>query len=373
LTNRLLVLLFLIVIGLPLGANIAGRDGADPQAENRELAAAPHYHSADFGLGIADYGLQISAWFEDHFGFRSTLVRWYGESRYFWLGVSPSAAVIAGRDGWLFYGDDGGAEDYANETPLSAPELADWRETLVRTETWLHARSIAFIFTIAPDKPVIYPEEFPSSIRRIRETSRMDQVEQILAPTAVPVVDVRPALRAAKAIERVYFLTDTHWNNRGAFVAYQQIIDAVRRQAPAVPPAWTRADFEPAERLIDGQDLARMIGLMRVLHETDLYLRPRRPRLARVIEPPGAEASAEEGRLVTEIPGSTLPRAVIFRDSFASALAPFLSEHFSRAVYLWQNDFDADAVSKERPDVVIQEIVGRHLYGFAPSPELIPH
>ena len=39
---------------------------------------------------------------------------------------------------------------------------------------------------------------------------------------------------------------------------------------------------------------------------------------------------------------------------------------------MWQNDFDADVVLEERPDVVIQEIVGRHLYGYAPSPELIP-
>ena len=119
-------------------------------------------------------------------------------------------------------------------------------------------------------------------------------------------------------------------------------------------------------------DLAGMIGLTRVLHETDLTLTPIRPRLARVIEPRGAEATAEEGYLVTEIPGSTLPRAVIFRDSFTSRLAPYLSEHFSRAVYLWQNDFDADVVTKEHPDIVIQEIVGRHLYNFIPSPELTP-
>ena len=72
------------------------------------------------------------------------------------------------------------------------------------------------------------------------------------------------------------------------------------------------------------------------------------------------------------IPGSALPRAVIFRDSFFSRLAPFTSEHFSRAVYLWQNDFDANIVSQEHPDVVIQEIVGRHLYNFIPSPELVP-
>ena len=85
-----------------------------------------------------------------------------------------------------------------------------------------------------------------------------------------------------------------------------------------------------------------MMGLTRVLREVDLTLVPRRPRRARVVEPAGAEPTAEEGRLVTEIDDPSLPRAVIFRDSFASRLVPFLSEHFSRAVYLWQNDFDAD-------------------------------
>jgi hypothetical protein len=108
------------------------------------------------------------------------------------------------------------------------------------------------------------------------------------------------------------------------------------------------------------------------MRELDLRLVPKRPRRARVIEPAGARPTDEEGRLVTEIDDPSLPRAVIFRDSFTSRLVPFLSEHFSRAVYLWQNDFDAAVVTEERPDVVIQEIVGRHLYNFIPSPELVP-
>lgn len=71
---------------------------------------------------------------------------------------------------------------------------------------------------------------------------------------------------------------------------------------------------------------------------------------------------------------SPLPSVLLSRDNwlFYALLAPFLSEHFSRAVYLWQNDFDADVVLRERPDVVIQEIIGRHLHVFIPSPELIP-
>jgi alginate O-acetyltransferase complex protein AlgJ len=155
-------------------------------------------------------------------------------------------------------------------------------------------------------------------------------------------------------------------------VAYEQIIAAVRARDPRVPAAWRRSDFVAASRQVAGMDLARMMGLSHVLFEPDLQLTPIRPRRAVVTWPAGAASNAEEGRLVTEIPGSALPRAVIFRDSFASALAPFLSEHFSRAVYLWQNDFDADAVLRESADVVIQEIAGRHLHTFIPTPALVP-
>jgi len=368
--NAVLVLAFVVIISLPLAANLAGHDGADPQAENRELAPMPTLQPSL--RGIVDYAGGFSRWFEDHFAFRATLVRWYSESRYFWLGVSPSSAVIKGRDGWLFYADDGGAEDATNETLLDAGELADWRESLTRTRQWLQARRIAYVFAIAPDKADVYPEELPPTLTRVHAMSRADQVAAVCRDAAIPIADLRAPVTAAKARDRTYFLTDTHWNDRGAFVAYRQITDAVRSQDSRVPPAWNRDDFSPAARVVEGQDLARMIGLMRVLSEEDLTLVPKRSRRARVVEPPGAEPSAEEGRLVTEIPGASLPRAVIFRDSFASRLAPYLSEHFSRAVYLWQNDFDPDAIEQEHPDVVIQEIVSRHLYVFSPSPELVP-
>jgi hypothetical protein len=363
----LLAAAFVAVISLPLAANLAGRDGADPGAENRELAAFPSSASGSF----ADFGAGLTHWFDDHFGFRSTLIKWYGEERLFWFGVSPSAAVVAGSNGWFFYADDNAIDDFASANLLTPQAIANWRRAVVDAHRWLQGRGIGYVFTVAPDKHAVYPEEMPVSLVRISEMSRTDQLLTALQDTGFA-VDVRPALFQAKARERIYQRTDTHWNDRGALVAYQQIVEAVRARVPAVPPAWTREDFEAVATDAEAGDLAGMMGLKRVLREEDLVLRPRKPRRARVVEPAGAAPTAEEGRLVTEIPGSTLPRAVVFRDSFVSRLVPFISEHFSRAVYLWQNDFDADVVAREHPDVVIQEIVGRHLYGFIPSPELVP-
>ena len=368
-SNALLSLLFVVVIALPLAANLAGFDGADAAAENRELAAFP-----DLSLSwpaLRHFLPGVGAWFDDHFGFRSRLVRWYGESRLFGLGVSPSPSVVKGRDGWFFYSDDMGIEDYTNAELLTNEALANWRQAVIRARDWLRTRHAAYVFVVAPDKPAIYEEQMPDTLARVHDLSRTDQLLTTLQDTGFA-LDLRPALFEAKARERIYHQTDTHWNDRGALVAYQRIIEAVRARVPATPPPWTRADFEPVERSVDGLDLAGMMGLKRVLRETDLALLPRRARRARVVEPAGAEPTGELGRLVTEVDDRSLPRAVIFRDSFTSRLVPFLSEHFSRAVYVWQNDFDANLVEQERPDVVIQQIVGRHLYNFIPSPELVP-
>ena len=66
----------------------------------------------------------------------------------------------------------------------------------------------------------------------------------------------------------------------------------------------------------------------------------------------GSGGSSPGMRSNTRMPG--LPRAVMFRDSFASWLIPFLSEHFSRIVFSWEYSFDRALVEREHPDVVIQ-------------------
>src|SRR5262249_1472523 len=160
--------LFLLVVWLPLAANLAGVDGADAAAENRELAAFPRIDRS--WRSIWDFGPGLSAWFEVPFGFRPSLVRGYGESRLFGLGVSPTAAVVKGRDGWFFYGDDQSMEDYANVEPLSPDAVANWRAAVVRARAWLGARDIAYVFTIAPDKHVMDPEDVPPTIARLGDT-----------------------------------------------------------------------------------------------------------------------------------------------------------------------------------------------------------
>jgi hypothetical protein len=365
----LIVVAFLGILATPPIANLLGADGADPDAENRTLAPFPAAPTA--WTSLRGFLPGLDAWFSDHFAFRTDLVKAYGVSRYFWLGVSPSASVAMGPRGWLFYSADGGLEDFTNQAPLPEQEIQNWRNVIVRAQRWCRAHGIAYGFTILPDKGSIYPEMFPQTARRVSRLSRIDQVMTAIADTGAA-IDVRQALLDEKRHGRLFQKTDTHWNQRGAYVGYRVIIDALRLQLPSIPPPLPLSAFKPETRHIAGMDLAGMIGLKRVLGEEDLRLAPKNPRRFVVREPKGNIVEAGEARIVTEIPGSTLPRAVVFRDSFVSALAPYFSEHFSRVVYLWRNDFSVEEIEKEHPDVVLQEIVGRHVQWFVPSPELIP-
>lgn len=367
--NQLLVFAFVATIATPPLANVLGADGADPTAENRTLAKLPALEPT--WDSVTGFLPGLDAWFTDHFAFRETLVRWYGISRYFWLGVSPSATVANGARGWLFYIDDGGLENFTNQYPLDETALQNWRDTIARAKRWCNARNIAYAFTILPDKGQIYPEWFPQTVRRVNRLSRTDQIVTAITDLGAA-IDVRQALMDAKREVRVFQKTDTHWNQRGAYIGYRTIIDALRLQAPAIPPPKPLAEFTQQTRRIPGMDLAAMMGLSRVLGEEDLRLKPTAGHRYVVREPKGNIVEAGEPRIVTEIPGSDLPRAVVFRDSFTSAMAPYFSEHFSRVVYLWRNDFAVEEIEREQPDVVLQEMVARHIEWFIPSPELIP-
>src|SRR5437763_10028512 len=203
--RTLQVALFVIVTSLPLAVNLAGVDGADPGAENRELAPWPRVGASPAAL--AALPTEAAAWFDDHFGFRSRLIRWYGEERLFGLGVSPSAAVVRGADGWFFYADDNAIDDYASPTPMTPDAIANWRRAVLAARDWLRARGVAYVFTIAPDKHTMYPDEMPSTLVRINEMTRTDQLFTALQDVGFA-VDVRPALFETKARERIYQRTD---------------------------------------------------------------------------------------------------------------------------------------------------------------------
>jgi alginate O-acetyltransferase complex protein AlgJ len=64
---------------------------------------------------------------------------------------------------------------------------------------------------------------------------------------------------------------------------------------------------------------------------------------------------------VSQNEDSSLPSAVIFRDSFSTYLLELYAQTFSRLVCVWQPNIDYSIIERERPDVVISQQVERFL------------
>ena len=352
-----LIVVFLVLIGLPAAGNVR-RPAEAAVTENRSLAPAPEWKPTRKFPG------QFEAFFNDHFGFRQALIRGLAFAEVRWLRVSASAKVILGKHGWLFYTDQPVGTRHRARRPLAAGQLECWRQLLEARRDWLAARGIRYVFVIAPDKQTIYPENLPRALRGEQvHDSRLDQLLGYLrAHSDVVAPDLRTPLLRAKERERVYYETDSHWNECGAFVAYQRIVDALSPWFAGVRPLPRGAFADVAVSGIAG-DCASLLSLSDRFNEDGCALRRQTPCADRQLPGLPPFVSPTEPRIVVEQADSTLPRALVLRDSFGAALVPFLAEHFRRTVFAWEDYpvFDVGLIERERPDVVIQEMVERKL------------
>ncbi|HEX8136050.1 MAG TPA: hypothetical protein VF544_00525 [Pyrinomonadaceae bacterium] len=350
-----LIALFVLALYLPIMGTTIKIDASPTQQENRTAVPFPSL-SLNWQM-LREFPDRFKLYFDDNFGFRKLLIRWQAIAKVKWLGISSSKRVIVGREGWLFFAGERSLESYRRTDPLSQEQLARWRQVLEARRDWLAQRGIRYLFTVAPDKHSIYPEYMPPGIVRLGQQSRLDQLIAYLRQHSdIEILDLRPALFEAKTRHRIYHLTDTHWNDYGAFVAYQSIIKEVTKSFPEVQPLPESA-LEVSRQQTTGKDLATMLGLPDKFTEDDFSVRPR-PEFAAEIR---GNASEPYELVVAEQKGSGLPRLVMFRDSFAAPLVPFLATHFSRSVFIWNKELNLRLIEAERPGIVIHEIVERYL------------
>lgn len=314
---------------------------------------------------------EFERFFGDQFAFRDELVRWNNYVRVVCLNEMPTggnatalaaagsgAPVIQGRDGWLFFTGDKVLDDYRCTRPFAEKELDRWQEVLQQRQQWLATRGIEYLVYVAPNKHTIYSEYLPSHIKRVGSRSRLDQLlERMRERSTVTLVDLRPALREAKRDRLLYYSSDTHWNEYGAFIGYQVVMQHLAQKLPISPATPLDAFHINTEGTYSG-DLAEMLGLTGIVREPNTILQYLKPPAGRT-EKVAYTASYRPHCTVDGDPQG--PRAVFFHDSFMEYQKKFFQPHFSRAVWLWTRDFDTQAIEQERPHVVIEEIVERAL------------
>jgi hypothetical protein len=200
-----LVVAFVLAVWLPLLALGLGFDPEVAMVEKRVLAEVPSL-SAD-PESVAAFPSEFEAFWNDHFGFRSLLIRWHHLMRLRLLGLSSNENVVVGTDGWLYYAGQGNMDLYRAATPMTDADLAGWQEHLEESRDWLADRGIAFLFVVAPSKASIYPEHLPRSIRKVGRENRFQELNRFLRErSTVDVLDLTPTMLAGREEEVVYHL-----------------------------------------------------------------------------------------------------------------------------------------------------------------------
>lgn len=363
------MIVFLGLIWMPTVDHFFKLDHAEAPGENRLPAKWPVFK----GLGNSrDFVSGVEAYFNDHFGFRKRLVRlnnhWKGQ-----LFKDPGGKdVLIGRDGWLFFNGGNMIANLTGEALWSEHELENWRRLFEARHDWLCERGAKYLLVLPSDKERVYPEYLPVWLEHDAKPGKVQQlVDYLKAHSSVEVLDMRDALLEAKKIRSAYYQTDTHWNMFGAFAGYRAIIQALSRQMPGLEPLpLDMFGWKPAPPF--RTDLARMLGRPEAYPETNsityVALKPFVPTKEQ-FDPVRFpyEGRPQETRPCFTVNPKASGKLIIFHDSFACFWYGFLGQHFREVIYFWQYDWKRSVIEREKPDVVIDEILERAFNEEAPS------
>lgn len=353
-------LLMLVIPGVATFLPSASGD-ASAARERRGAREAPRPEWDRIGAFPAEY----QAWFGRNFGLREPLLRAHARLCYHAFRRAPGSRVILGKDDWLFTTASGVIDDVRGVAPLEPDVLESWRLTLEARRDYLASRGIHFVFALVPSKSAVYPELLPDRFEIVGQSRRQRFLDYLHEHSDVDVLDLMPALLEAKAAstpgDDAYYPLGTHWTDRGAYHGYRAILEAMSAEFAELRP-WPLSEFEPRPmRVLD--DESPSVFLEDVLAQQESRLEPVRGRLS---TPRGKDDPNGKG-LFFDHQDRNLPRALLIRDSFGVALAPFLAQHFSTLQSIGSDSFPVWAVDELRPQVVIQVYVDRYLHEARPS------
>ncbi|RJP80140.1 MAG: tetratricopeptide repeat protein [Desulfobacteraceae bacterium] len=368
---------FLLIVCLP-GIIMKISPGQDvSETEKRKLARLP-----DIKWSISDinsFPSRFENYLKDHFGCRNLLIHSHNKFLFNWLNKSPNPQVAIGKNNWLFYRTDtfgiSLSDDFRGLHKLSELQLEGMRRHLETKRDWLADRGIQYLYVAVPNKQSIYPEFVPDQFNIVSNRTQLDQfLDYMKQNSDLRILDLRPALREAKTDGPIYFRTDSHWNDQGAYAAYKNMIERIKEALPEISSTIPESKIEMLKESQSGRDLAKLIGLPELTeHDVPVY-RPKAGSSSRNDNPDWALKSWPWWTQPFEtINRNAKIRAIVFRDSFIDGMMPFFAEHFQKAAYIASKlDYSilTHLIEKINPDIVIEEGIERHTF-LAFFPEAI--
>ena len=314
----------------------------------------------------------VEKYISDHLPLREKLL-----TIYFSLNLKLSAinqAVIEGKDGWFFKGENNtvynlpAIPSFQNKKVLSEAQHLQIISNLQKVQAYCDENNIKFYLMFPPDKHRIYAQFMPNGILRHKNLSPKKQLTSLL-PENIRLIPLEQNMidEAKKNLYLTYYKEESHWNENGAFFAYQQLMKEIKKDFPEVnilfkedfvikkEKVWNVYNVSNKPNFFNGNQYQPKYGLKPNLYDHFIYKKQNDIKVD------------WRGNFRSSVNKSGNPLSVyIVGDSFACYIHPFLSATFRRVRShrfnmpreVWGIKFNErkKEFEQEKPDILIFSI-----------------
>ncbi len=278
--------------------------------------------------------------------------------------------IITGSGSRLFY--DQTLEDYTKENAFSDKQLS-YMDRNAKHQLddirKLTGKETEIIILCAPNPLTVYGDSDVSDRIKNRvveenESRKNAFAEKMSEIDGISVIDLTDVIKENEDAGKLYYQTDTHWTEIGAYFGYRSLMQKIAEKFPNAAP-YDMDDFDIKYTTDIGGDLAGFIGVEERIRESVPHLVPRfESKVNESYEKPETISRPEAiDAFSLTANGDGLPSAYMVRDSYAMQMLPYTAEHFSNLYIgeMWDYGIDRDAVKELAPDYIIYVVAERNI------------
>lgn len=192
-----LAIFFALILILPK------KEGELSQNERRMLAEAPDFTLANILDG--GFAKQTDAWLQDHFPGRLFFVSFYSYANRI-TGRNAAESIIAGKDGRLF----------------TEPVKQDYDQIRKNAETlrkFINKNGLNAVSAVIPSSGSVLENKLPALHRRYHDNEIIEQFNAYLKESSKP-LDVAGLIGSQSEPDKYYYKTDHHLSMDGSYLLY---------------------------------------------------------------------------------------------------------------------------------------------------------
>ena len=321
--------------------------------ENRALAKWQPFITKNEEINFG-FGKSFDNWFNDRFLMRDSFIAIH-DKKYLLSKNWRTQKVVKGKDGWLFLATKDAMDTYTNSVLFTQEELKIITDYLNSINDYCEKNGKKFYFMVAPDKAKVYSEYYSDLIKPQRTLSRVTQLTEYLKYNSkVKLIYPLEELKKQKEKEYVYFKQDTHWDFYGAYFAYLELANAIKKDFNDLNiykiNKYSYTNFSG--------DLNAMLPDVLKIEDDAKYITPIFDDVKFLCTQP-----LQEKDVIKCVNETQTKNLLVFRDSFSNSLIPYLGSSFKNAMFVWQYKVipslmkDADVIILESAELTLPELL----------------